>query len=204
MAKDTCRYRKSDGHLCKNKKKEGDYCAKHAEMVESATANTNNLPRVLDLTDDERDEPLTPPLPKDTTEEITKMMAELAVLKQDVSKIITSIDSFAKVTIEVIKHAVKEVLSDTNTPNNLRKRKKRSTTRKVNIDAKSRSFFFHENKTSEAVLSIIRTNLKAVNMYIDDKHIPWQLIKCYTNKIYDQLSQKERAAYELKANASNV
>lgn len=71
----------------------------------------------------------------------------------------------------------------------------------VDINKKAKMLYYHDMKKNEDFIKIVRVRLQYVQMYIDDKHIPWQLIKAATDTHFDSLSDQEKQGYSLKANA---
>lgn len=68
----------------------------------------------------------------------------------------------------------------------------------MTIDAKARMAFYHDMKTNQDIVKPIRDGLINGNMYIDDKSIPWQLIKRKTDEFFDILPDAKKQDYIIR------
>lgn len=86
------------------------------------------------------------------------------------------------------------ILSDNTTIDTLTSKKSRKKKPPTPEDIAMR-LFYHDNKKNIDIINKIGDNLKTVNMYISDKHIPWQLVRGTTDFIFTNLTPDQKQVY---------
>lgn len=63
----------------------------------------------------------------------------------------------------------------------------------------AKRLYYHENKKRPDIIATITDRLRVVNMFINEKSIPWQLVRAATDSIFEMLPDNEKNAYAMKA-----
>lgn len=193
--KSRCIATTATGRRCTKKPIDGhDFCACHI---------VNNVPKPLDLELSDHDEPETilerainVPLPSAPEIDELKSIDNLQALFQDLKIVKDQIEKRDE-QLESLKTQLDIIISTTRLQQ--QSQRKPRAPKQPSIEKRAKRYFYHENKKRPDIINTIADRLRAVDMFISEKDIPWQLVRAATDSIFNMLSTEEKNAYAMRA-----
>jgi hypothetical protein len=208
VSKDNCISNRVDGRRCTKKKVCGsEYCSVHRPKPSSLQEVPPFKLNDIDCSSDSAKHDVAPIVVTTETESIKAVTEHVMSVETDKPHAYDSscphpnVDSLTQAIADMNIQFQRQCMLLNEKMNVLEHQQKvqahaQTLVKKKSYAAKAKMLYYHEQKTTEGVKDVLRERLKSCQLYHCDKSIPWILVKQWTDFVFDQLPDGEKAMYE--------